>query len=82
VRQIQPGGALVVEVGQRALFEVGFAHAGRVEPGVTPGDEFPGGLGDGLDAGVVLGFVAGGPGEGFDGGCVCRGRPCRGLCSP
>ena len=40
----EPGGALVVEVGEGALREVGGVDAGRVEPAVAELDEAAGGL--------------------------------------
>jgi hypothetical protein len=40
----EPGGALVVEVGEGALREVGGVEAGRVEPAVAELDEAAGGL--------------------------------------
>src|SRR6185437_17134988 len=52
----EPGGAFIVEVGEGALFEVGFWSVRRVQPGVASRDEFAGGGGDGLDARVVDGF--------------------------
>jgi hypothetical protein len=58
---VEPGGALVVEVGEGALFEVFFWRVGRVEPSVAETDEGAGGFGDGVDAGVLFfgGFGAG-----------------------
>jgi hypothetical protein len=35
MRQVEPGGALVVEVGEGALVEIGCRQTGRVEPGVA-----------------------------------------------
>ena len=60
------GGAEVVELGEGAVFEVGFGGVGRVEPGVAKADEFSGGVGDGFDAGVFGfgGFGAGRPRKG------------------
>lgn len=61
----EPGGALVVEVGEGALLELGLRGVGRVEPVVAELDEVAGGGGDGLDEGRVGfgGFRAGWPGE-------------------
>ena len=41
---VEPGGALVVEVGEGPLLEVGGIEAGRVEPAVAQLDEAAGGL--------------------------------------
>lgn len=60
VGQVEPGRALVVQVGQGALFELGFGQAGRVEPGVAQADQLGGAGGDGLDLGGVLRLAAGG----------------------
>ena len=53
----EPGGTLVVEVGEGAFFQVGCGDVGWVEPRVTETDEFAGGFGDGADGG---GFGFGG----------------------
>src|SRR5919198_2576555 len=70
VGELEPGGALVVEVGEGALLEFGGAGAGRVEPGVALLDELAGGPGDGLDARVGGWLGPGRPGEreGLEGG--------------
>src|ERR1035441_7697543 len=62
----EPGGALVVEVGQGAFLEVFRGGGGRVEPGVAEADERAGGVCDGFDEGRFGfgGFSAGWPGEG------------------
>ena len=71
----EPGGTLVVEVGEGALFQIFGGDVGRVEPGVAEADEFAGGFGDGADDGGVGfgGFGAGrvGEGEGHEGGIRC-----------
>ena len=64
VRCIQPGGALVVQVGQGALLEFLLAQTGRVQPAVTLFDQFTGGGGDGFDAGSSWGSLPGGRGRG------------------
>jgi len=69
--------ASVVELGEGAVFEVGFGGVGRVEPVVAEADEFAGCVGDGADDGGVglRGFGAGwvGEGEGVEGGCSIVG---------
>ena len=59
-------GAGVVELGEGAVFEIGFGGVGRVEPGVAEADEFADGVGDGADDGGIGfgGFGAGWVGEG------------------
>ncbi len=61
----QPLGAVVVELGEGAVLEVGLGDAGRVQPGVAQADEFAGGFGDGFYAWVFGfgGFFVGRPGE-------------------
>jgi len=51
VRQIEPVWPLVVEDGQRALLEFGFARAWRVEPRIALLHQLTRGLGDDLLAG-------------------------------
>jgi hypothetical protein len=63
VRQVQPGGALVVKVGERTLGEFFLAQPGRIEPDVSLLNQFFGSLGDGLYAWIVFRFVTGRPGE-------------------
>ena len=41
VRQVEPGGALVVEVGERPLLECGIAGTRRVDPGIAELDAVP-----------------------------------------
>ena len=62
---VEPGGTLVVELGEGAGFQVFGGDIGRVEPGVAEPDEGAGGFGDGADdEGVGLGgFGAGWVGE-------------------
>ncbi len=64
VRQVEPGWSLVVEVGQRALLEFGFAHTWRVEPVIALFDQLARSLCDGLDAGLAHRLAPWGPGEG------------------
>ena len=40
----EPGGSLVIEVGEGAVFEVFGGDIGRVEPGVAEADEGAGGV--------------------------------------
>src|SRR5262245_45230481 len=70
VRDIQPGRALVVEVGQRALFQIGFAGALGIQPAVALLNKLAGGCGDRRSARIALGLAAGRPGEreGLEGG--------------
>ena len=59
----EPGGVLVVEVGEGAFFEVGFGGAGGIEPGAAFFVQ-PFGCGcDGDHTWVVDGFSAGRPWE-------------------
>ena len=62
----EPGGTLIIEVGEGAVFQLGGIDVGRVEPDVAQADEFAGGVGDSLDESIVgfSGLVAGGPREG------------------
>ena len=64
VGQIEPGWALVVQVGERALLQLGLGRVLRVEPAVALLDQFAGGLSDGFDARVAGRFAARQPGEG------------------
>ena len=63
MRHIEPGGTGVVEIGERAFFELCFTQTGWIEPGVALFDQFFGGLGNGLYTRVVYGFFARRPGE-------------------
>jgi hypothetical protein len=45
----QPGGKLVVEIGEGAVLNLGWVDAWRVEPCVAKANEFTGGVGDGFD---------------------------------
>ena len=58
----QPGGKLVVEIGEGAVLNLGWVDAWRVEPCVANANEFTGGVGYVFDTRVV----------GF-GGLVARG---------
>ena len=73
----EPGGTLVIEVGEGALLQVGFGErialsVFGVEPAIAKADEFSRGVGDSADDGGVGfgGFGAGwvGEGEGVEGG--------------
>jgi len=45
----QPGGTLVVEIGEGAVLNLGSVDAWRVEPYVAKANEFTGGVGDRFD---------------------------------
>jgi hypothetical protein len=61
----EPRGAIVVEVGEGAIFQLGGVDIGRVEPGVAQADEFADGITNGLDVWVFSfgRFLAWGPGK-------------------
>ena len=56
MREVEPGGPLVVQVRQRALLQFGLTGSFGVEPAVAPLDQRAGGQGDSLDARVIIGL--------------------------
>jgi hypothetical protein len=59
VAVLEPGGALIVEVGEGALLEFGLRRALGVEPVAALVVDVSDGVGDGLDAGIVDRLLAG-----------------------
>ena len=55
---VEPGAlalfAQVIEVGEGAVLQFLGIDLGRIEPGIAEAEEFAGGVGDGLDAGIVF----------------------------
>ncbi len=64
VRQIQPGGARIVQVGQGQFLELLCRGTGWIQPGITLLDQFLGGQGNGVHDGIVGWLLAWGQGKG------------------